>query len=300
MTIQAIRTFIDQRATAVASLAALGAALDALANGTQLEPVVAQRLTEFLAACDGGDLLANVTAQEARPLAGEIRYNLALDAKLATGRSTTGWNHDERDILQGVGDFARNHAVMLTRGVIPNLPGLAERFAAPGAAFLDIGVGVAGTTLQMAELWPTLRIVGIDVLQAALSLARENVARSQYGDRIELREQGAEHITDDQAFDLAWVPQVFIPAHAIEMACPRVRRALKPGGWAIHVFINPAALADPQAVALWRLRSALWGGPSVTAAAVETMLRDNGFVDVQPLPGPPGGLICLAAGRRPL
>jgi hypothetical protein len=40
-------------------------------------------------------------------------------------------------------------------------------------------VGVAGTAIALAQYWPQLAIVGIDVWQPALALARQNTARQR-------------------------------------------------------------------------------------------------------------------------
>ena len=61
--------------------------------------------------------------------------------------------------------------------IAPKLDGLAARLEAPGAAFLDVGVGVGLLGVEMARLWPNLRIVGIDVWPPSLALARQNVAK---------------------------------------------------------------------------------------------------------------------------
>ena len=79
---------------------------------------------------------------------------------------------------------------------------------------------------------PNLRIVGIDVFKPSLRLARENVEKAGLLDRIELREQGAEALEDDEAFDLAWMPTVFMPERVIPEATERTHRALRPAaGW---------------------------------------------------------------------
>jgi len=55
----------------------------------------------------------------------------------------------------------------------------------------------------MARKWPTLRVVGLDVWGPSLALARQNVAAAGLQDRVELREQSADELPDDRAFDLS-------------------------------------------------------------------------------------------------
>jgi predicted O-methyltransferase YrrM len=68
--------------------------------------------------------------------------------------------------------------------------GLAERLRSAGAALLDVEWGVARSAIALAQMWPELRIVGIDPWEPSLRLARENVDQADLGGRIELRQQG--------------------------------------------------------------------------------------------------------------
>jgi SAM-dependent methyltransferase len=298
MSIQTLREFINRHNPSAAGLAALAAALDVHANGTPMDPALAARIEELLATLGAGDVLDDVSPQEAAPFLADIRSQLGFNAKLLHPQSqATCWNYADDQLLQEAGDFARSHAHGLTRNVIPALDGLPERIGTAGAAFLDIGVGVAGLAVALAEQWPDLRIVGIDVWQPSLRLARENVEKAGLRDRIELREQGAENLEDDKAFDLAWMPIVFMPERVIPEATKRTHRALRPGGWVVFAFPNFES-GDAQTAAFWRLRTTMWGGPLWTPSEVEKVARDHGFVDVRTMPAPPGVHVALVAGRR--
>ena len=298
MSIQALREFINRHNPSAAGLAALAASLDVRANGTPLDPALAARIEELLGALGAGEVLDDVAPQEAAPFLADIRSQLGFNAKLLYPQShATCWNYADDRLLQEAGEFARSHAHGLTRNVVPALEGLAERFGAAGAAFLDIGVGVAGLAVALAEQWPDLRIVGIDVWQPSLRLAHENVEKASLRDRIDLREQGAEDLEDDKAFDLAWMPIVFMPERVIPEATERTHRALRPGGWVVFAFPNFES-GDAQTAAFWRLRTTMWGGPLWTPSQVEKLARDHGFVDVRTLPAPPGVHVALVAGRR--
>jgi len=185
----------------------------------------------------------------------------------------------------------------LKRTIAPRLDGLPERLAAPGAAFLDVGVGVAAMATEMVRQWPSLRVVGVDPWAASVALARGNVRAAGLADRIELREQRAEDPPDEDRFDLAWVPSVFIPREALPSVLERVARALRPGGWLLLAFAHPGA--DPLAAALARLRTALWGGTDATPSEMVDALTRSGLVEVTPLPGPPASAVAMVAGRRP-
>jgi SAM-dependent methyltransferase len=160
-----------------------------------------------------------------------------------------------------------------------------------------LGVGVAGLSIAMARLWPTLRVVGVDPWAPSLVIARENVRAAALTGRIELRQQAAEDLTDVDSFDLAWIPSAFIPDRSITAVAQRVHRALRPDGWLLFAMINPGR--DPLATSFARLRTTIWGGAQLTPSEAQTMLERIGYVSVQRLPVPPSATVAMIAGRRP-
>ena len=206
------------------------------------------------------------------------------------------WTHNESEILQAGGEVSAGFADALTHTIIPRLDGLSQQLKSPEGSFLDVGVGVAGLSIAMAHLWPSLSVVGIDPWAPALALARENVRRVGLTDRIQLRDQMVEDLSDTNAFDLAWLPSAFIPATVIPTACGQAYRALRPGGWLLLAMAHSAN--EPMAASLVRLRTALWGGTLMAPTQVETLLRQTGFVDVRTLPSPQGAIVALIAAHR--
>jgi len=180
--------------------------------------------------------------------------------------------------------------------VVPSLDGLAERLTSPGARFLDVGTGVAVLAVEMARRWPALRITGIDPWEPALARAAARVRGAGLADRIELRRQAAEALDDEAAFDLAWIPGIFVPEGALAGAIHRVHRALRPGGWLVMAAL--AADGDSLDAAVFRLRTAMFGGAVTTARSVEARLRGEGMIDVRALPAQPGAFTALLVARR--
>jgi predicted nucleic acid-binding protein len=79
----------------------------------------------------------------------------------------------------------------------------------------DVGVGTAGLAIAMANLWSSLKVVGIDPWATSVTLAQENVQNAGLAERIQLREQAVEAFWDTNQFDLAWLPSAFIPERVI-------------------------------------------------------------------------------------
>lgn len=297
MSLQALRAFVNRHMPSAAALAALGAALDAKANGQALEPALAARVKAFLEALGAGDVLDDATADEVRPVLTEIRMMNAVDAKLLHAHSRqTSWTYTDAALLEGAGAMSAGFVTPLAQVLLPSLDGATDALSRKGATFLDVGVGVAGLAIALARRWPELRIVGIDPWQPSLALARQNVAKAGLDERIELREQRAEDLSDEAAFDIAWLPAIFMPRAAVRPACERILRSLRPGAWMLFNAVQPGD--DPTTDALWYLRTTMFGNSAMTVQETETLLRDVGYADVRTLCSPAGSFMRLVGGRR--
>jgi SAM-dependent methyltransferase len=293
----AFRELITRLSLSAGALTVLGAAIDAKVTGNPLEPDIQPHVDAVLDALGARDAITELGAPELRAALAEIRLTFLQGVKLlyeATRRS--GWTYTDPDILMAAGETSAGFVGALKQTIAPRLQGLVARLETSGS-FLDIGIGVAGLSIAMARTWLALRIVGVDVWGPSVALARENVRAAAMEDRIEVRQQSAEDLSDVNAFDLAWIPIAFVPAAALPASLRRVHRALRSGGWLLLGMVNPGV--DPLAGSLARLRTALWGGALLVPTDVETMLRQAGYVDVQLMPAPPGAVAAMIAARRP-
>ena len=66
---------------------------------------------------------------------------------------------------------------------------------------LDIGTGTGLMALMMAQRYPKARVTAIDIDEMAVSQARENVARSPFADRIEVRQADVNAFEPTEMFD---------------------------------------------------------------------------------------------------
>jgi SAM-dependent methyltransferase len=298
MSIEALRETLSGLINSTSAIAALGAALDARVTGVELDAAIAPHVDEVVIALGARSALQTATVAELRPLLGEVRTMTSTHARLLCGVSrAAGWSHTDDTLLQAAGDVSTAFPSVLKKAVAPKLEGLVPRLESPSGSFLDVGTGVAAMSIEMARLWPTLRVVGIDPWAPALELARHQVHAAGLGDRIELREQAAEALPDVDTFDLAWIPSLFVPERAIAAAVARVHRALRPGGWLLFAVMRPGA--EPLRAALTRLRTALFGGLMTTPETAATLLQQSGFDPVTVLPGSPTSSVAVVAARRP-
>lgn len=207
----------------------------------------------------------------------------------------TGWSHEDQRLLCSQGEASSMLAMMMKRRIVPALDGLAERLERPDGRFLDVGVGVGALAISMCRLFPHLRVVGVDVFDRALAIAREDVAAAGLGERIELRHSAVEQLEDEAAFDLAWLPSFFIPTAAASL--PRLSKALRPGGWLLCAMTGSGG--TPRETAANALVNELWGGATFGAPEAEALLHDAGFTSVRTLPNSDPSIAFVVA-RRPL
>ena len=236
-----------------------------------------------------------------RDVRATVLQTQALMEGARRGTLRTGWTHTDPELLdaQGAGSTGAPAARMLSERLFPSLEGLVERLQAPTASFLDVGSGVGALAIEMCRIWPHLRVVGLEPQAVPLAEGQRNVAAAGLGDRIALRAQRVQDMTEHEAFDLAWLPQVFLPREAFGPGVQAVREALRPGGWAILLAIG-AGGSNPRA-ALGRLINVLWGGEARPVEEVERAAVAAGFDPVRSLHSPPGGLTdaTFVAARRP-
>jgi 2-hydroxy-4-(methylsulfanyl)butanoate S-methyltransferase len=210
------------------------------------------------------------------------------------GRLAPGWQHTDPMLLEAQGRSGKGAMPAMIQAIRQN-PELAGRLDQPSASFLDVGVGIGVIAIELCRAFPALRVVGLEPAAAPLAQARANVAAAQLADRIELRQQGIQDLQDIEAFDLAYVAQVFIPDEVFEVGLARVWRALRPGGWLSMPAIS--APGEDLEAALSRLRNLLWGGGVRLPEQVAERARAVGFTGVQVSPFLGGTFRAILAQR---
>lgn len=211
------------------------------------------------------------------------------------GGLALGWQHTDPMLLEAQGRSGKGAIPAMVQAIRQN-PELAARLGQPSASFLDVGVGVGVIAIELCRAFPALRVAGLEPAAAPLAQARRNVAAAELADRIELRQQGVEDLQDSEAFDLAFVAQVFIPDGAFEAGLANVWRALRPGGWLQMPVIS--ATGDDLEAVLSRLRNVLWGGGARLPEQVAETARQVGFTGVQIVAPAPGGTLRAVVAQR--
>jgi predicted RNA methylase len=279
------------------ALAALAAALRLRASGQEAPPQVQACLEEVVAALGLGPALGQATPDELSGALAPISALLLQSVDLLTDPTREpGWGYTDVELLQSLGQSSAAFAQVIRDVLAPRLDGLGESLDVPGAAFLDVGVGVAALSIAMCRVFPQVRVVGVDPWEVALALAARNVADAGLGERVELRPQRVEEVEDDGVFDLVFLAGPFLGPASVGAACERAHAALRPDGWVLFAMFRGT---DDLGTALARLRTARSGGAVLDPEDAEQRLAAAGFADIRTFAAELGIPSQVVAGRRP-
>ena len=247
-----------------------------------------------LAAAPGGPLTGLGTAAPGQ-IASQAAAALHQACALASGRGYE-WAAQSDETRLARGHASAQAAVPMIRFMLPMMGDLAGRMAAPGARMLDVGTGVGAAAVASAQQFPQLQVLGIDILDRALDLARQAIAAAGVDDRVTVRKQDVADFADDDGFDMAWLPAPYIAAPALTSGLPRVAAALRAGGWLIVGHGKTGG--TPAQDALTRLKTLAHGGTPLDEAAACQLLGEAGLTSVRPIPTPPGAP-AITIGQKP-
>lgn len=282
-------------ASQLEALAALAAHLRVTGEGLDADPRVRELLSAIAREVAGGEPAAG--AAETTAVVGMTRTLLAQSAELvADPARPPAWGHTDPQILQGTGRMSIAIASAIS-AALAELDGLGARLAAADAALLDVGTGTAWLAIALADAFPALRVVGIDIFETALELARANVAAAGRGARIELRRQDVTALDEEAAYDVVWLPLPFLPRALVPLALQSALRALRPGGWVLPgTYAGPPDRLSELLVDLRTVRS---GGHPWRADELLAEIASHGFEDAREVERTWAAPVRLYAGRRP-
>ncbi len=189
------------------------------------------------------------------------------------------------DDIAAMGMASESVAGILADAVLPMLPGTRESLEAGSGRFLDVGVGTGAIAEALCKAFPGTVAVGLDVSREALDMALERLGTSPVGHRIELRHQSVVELAERDAYDLAWLPQIFLSPGDLRAGLAHVHRALRPGRW----LVMPVAACDPRGSDLERAALAhdavLRGGGPLSVEEARELLVRAGFEDIRDMLG---------------
>lgn len=151
-------------------------------------------------------------------------------ARFGDGSRKTFQEH-EAAFMAAVAEGLRSLPRIFIDVVLPALPSLRARLER-ARRLLDVGCGGGWALVTLAERFPALRCVGVDIEPRSVEMAKQLIAARGLEARCEARLVGAERLAEDGAYDVA---TSFLVIHEIDpeakpAALSAVARALVPGG----------------------------------------------------------------------
>jgi SAM-dependent methyltransferase len=231
------------------------------------------------------------------PVVGMTRAFLQQATELVANPGRSGsWHQVDEVLLQGIGRLS-GAVVQAVQAAEGHLDGLSPCLDAPGGTFLDVGTGTGWLAMALARAYPSLQVIGIDVFEPALELARRNVTREGLAERVQLRLQDVVTLDADAHYDVIWLPLPFLPLNVVQLALAASLHALRPGGWVLPgTFAGPG---DRLSQLLIDLRTVRSGGHPWRADELTSAMAGAGFAEVSVVPRTWAAPVELYAGRRP-
>lgn len=234
-------------------------------------------------------------------LGAEVRSDhlqLARVAELArSGSDHSGWRQEQPEALIAQGETGGLFG-LVAEAVLPSLDDLEPRLTEPDAEFLDVGAGVGVIATELCRLYPELRATGLEPGAMAREIGRARIAAAGLADRIDLRDQQLEQLSESSRYDLAFLPRPFLSDQAFATGLPRVIEALRPGGWLLVLTLHLPA-DDPATAAARRFRGGVWGGGAPDPELLADQLAAAGFTELR-TGAPIGTFRCVYGRRAPL
>ncbi len=205
-----------------------------------------------------------------------------LQRALQHARAGSGaWTGEDLELVLNQGHGSAAAADLIADDLLRCLPGAQHAFESGRGHFLDVGTGVAAISRRLCQRFDGLTCVGLDVLEHVLDLARDEVEADGLAGRIELRLESVAELEEEGVFDLAWVPQIFIPRPELITGLQRVFAALRPGGGLIVPTIAPPEAADDMEQAVMVHSGHVLGGGPIDVVDAHELLAEAGFRDVR-------------------
>lgn len=139
------------------------------------------------------------------------------------------WSDFGHEWIEAVGTHCQAYYRRILNGVLPQLPTIAERFAA-GARYLDLASGTCLGPAKIVAAYPATTVTAVDADAYSLEVAAREMKGRGIGDRFTYVQSYLEELDFDGGHDVALINVSLHEARDIEAVVRRAHAALEPGG----------------------------------------------------------------------
>lgn len=141
------------------------------------------------------------------------------------------------DTIEAQGNFNRPWLLgQLGAEYLPKVPDVHARLSAdPPARVLDVACGVGWASIAIANAYPNVTVLGLDLDRSSIRLARDNAAASGVKGRVQFQAQDVAALSRNERFDLAIIVEAVHDMSRPVDVLRAIRRHLAPGGSLIVV-----------------------------------------------------------------
>lgn len=144
------------------------------------------------------------------------------------------------DNISGTYDFL-NHFLSLGIDVIWRKKAIRSLLSTKPKLILDVATGTGDFAFESLKILNPDKIIGVDISQGMLNVAKEKIAKRKLGDKIEVQLGDSERLLfDEHTFDAVTVAFGVRNFENLQKGLDDIYRVLKPGGKAVILeFSNP-------------------------------------------------------------
>jgi len=139
------------------------------------------------------------------------------------------WSDFDPEWIEAVGTHCQAYYSRMLKMVVPEIPGLAERFAA-GARYLDLACGTCRGPAKILAAHPATSVTAVDADEYTLEIAEREMKERGLGERFRFVQSYLEDLDLDGGHDVAIINVSLHEARDMEAVVARAHAALDDGG----------------------------------------------------------------------
>ncbi len=198
--------------------------------------------------------------------------------------STVPFQNRSNHFADTVGSAISGLHVLTTHKLLPSLPGMKQKLKTD-CNILDIGCGTGRLVFRLAKAWPKSSIVGVDIDNTGINIAREKLNELQLESQVRIVQGDVIESGEQSSFDAILMVEVLheISPEVRQETIGDIFKLLKPEGWLLIVDETYPSETEDYRKAEYQFpiqtafEEVTWGNIIPTKNIQENLLLTAGF-----------------------